>query len=84
MKTDEGRYSVCDENRRAPNNLTAMSMGATQHFGVDGEADRFDNLQEALEFAKTIWEHQEKRHVIVVRDNQDGGKTVWTGEADRH
>jgi hypothetical protein len=60
-----------------------MSNGWTQQFGEDGETERFDDLQEAIGFAKTMWEGRARHLRLVIRDTQDEGSIVWAAQAGR-
>jgi len=85
MKQREGRYSVCDDARRAPYDSSVIAGGnGVQHGGDDGESDRFDDLQEAQVFAKSLWESQGRHHVIVIKDKTEGARIVQTFKAEPH
>ena len=72
MSQSEGRYFVCDEARRA------------QSSGKDGERERYDDIDEARQYAMSIWESQGRKHVIVIRDESDGDEVVQTFQAEAH
>ena len=77
MKEPEGRYSVCDDARRAPRNSSVIAGGnGIQHWGDDGESDRFDDLQDAQVFAKSLWESEGRHSVIVIKDKTEGDRIV--------
>ena len=83
MQQPLGRYSVCDEARRAPNNSEVLAGGgAVQHWGEDGEADRFDDLNEARGFAKGLWENAGRHHLIVIKDTNDNHRIVHALEPE--
>ena len=81
MKTVEGRYVVCDESRAAPNNVEVRADGSgTVYWGEDGECEWFDDLHEAIRFAREVWDRSEQGHRVFVRDREDAGKVVWFGD----
>jgi len=85
MKHPEGRYCVCDDARRAPNNSSVVAGGnGVQHWGDDGESERFDDLQEAQVFARSLWESQGRHHVIVIKDKTEGARIVQAFKAEPH
>ena len=85
MRQTEGRYSVCDEARRAPNNLEIRSgSGTHQYWGEDGECQRFDDFKEAKQFAERLWATQGRHHLIVIKDKAEGDKIVQAFEVEPH
>ena len=85
MQQSEGRYSVCDDARRAPNNSSVIAGGnGVQQGGEDGESQRFDDLQEAQAFAKSLWESAGRHHVIVIKDKAEGDRIVQAFKAEPH
>ena len=76
---------MCDDARRAPRNSSVIAGGnGIQHWGDDGESDRFDDLQEAQVFAKSLWESEGRHSVIVIKDKTEGDRIVQAFEAERH
>jgi hypothetical protein len=83
MAIDPPRYTVCDEHRRAPHNADvpiAGGLGAVVQFGPEGECGRFDKLDDAIEFGKSIWDAAKGAHLVVVRDGAQGGEVVWSDQ----
>ena len=71
MPKRSGRYSVCDDARRAPSNV-----GDGQHWGERGECDYFDDLEEARGFAAAVWSSANGVHTIQIRDDDRAGAVV--------
>ena len=75
------RYVVCDENRRAPNNTSRPgdALSATVLFGPDGDCARFDRLDDAVRFAKSVWYAARGEHLVAVRDKMTPNfDMVWS------
>lgn len=72
------RYVVCDQNRRAPNNV----MPSQVTYGPAGECGRFDLLEDAIRFAKATWHHESGLHSIVIQDRATPSRAiVWSEPA---
>jgi hypothetical protein len=85
MQQPEGRYSVCDDARRAPHNSSVIAgENGVQNWGDDGESERFVDLQEAQVFAKSLWESQGRHHVIIIKDKTEGDRIVQAFKAEPH
>lgn len=83
-----GRYVVCDENRKAPNNVDLMpgTMTALQTWGENGECGAaghgFAERWEAEHFAGVVFKDINKgAHRVVIKDREKGDAIVWVDGA---